>query len=304
VIPYLSAADVFALLRPADAVSAVIAALRDGLDPAAGVARSSVPLAHGDLLVMPAESAAHAGVKLATVAPGNPSRGLPRIAALYAVFDAETLQPTALIDGTALTALRTPAVSMAAVSALLPPAPRVVVFGAGPQGAGHVATLAEAVEPVSVTVVNRTGVLPAPGVLPASAVVCRAGTPEVEAALQAADVVVCATTARVPLFESALLRETAIVIAVGSHEAGAREVDGALVTRATVIVEDRATALRECGDVVLAIAEGAPDDLLPMSDVVRGVARIPGGRPVLFKGSGMSWQDLVIAEALLARMAP
>ncbi|MDP9794821.1 hypothetical protein J2S43_003333 [Catenuloplanes nepalensis] len=55
-IPYISASDVVRLLGPAGAVAAVSSALRDGLDPAAGVARSSVPLAHGDLLLMPAES--------------------------------------------------------------------------------------------------------------------------------------------------------------------------------------------------------------------------------------------------------
>ncbi|WP_033344179.1 ornithine cyclodeaminase family protein [Catenuloplanes japonicus] len=297
-IPYLSADEVFARLRPADAVAAVLSALRDGLDPAAGVPRSAVPLAHGDLLLMPAESARHAGVKLATVAPDNPSRGLPRIAALYALFDAETLQPKAVIDGTALTTLRTPAVSVAAVHPFLPGAPRVVVFGGGPQAAGHVATLADVVEPASVTVVTRGGVAHA---FPPGTISLRAGSPEVGDALRAADVVVCATTARTPLFDSALLPDSAIVVAVGSHEPDAREVDAALCARATVIVEDRATALRECGDLVMAIAEGAltPERLLPMADVVRGAVPVPSGRPVLFKGSGMSWQDLVVAEALL-----
>ena len=74
--------------------------------------------------------------------------------------------------------------------------------------------------------------------------------------LRAADVVVCATTARTPLFDSTLLTDDVIVIAIGSHEPDARELDGALMGRAQVVVEDVATALRECGDVVLAIADG------------------------------------------------
>ncbi|GAB7037027.1 MULTISPECIES: hypothetical protein [Catenuloplanes] len=55
--------------------------------------------------------------------------------------------------------------------------------------------------------------------------------------------------------------------------------------------------------VITAIAEGtlSPDRLVPMRDVILGRTPIPGDRPVLFTGSGMSWQDLVIAEALLAR---
>ena len=121
--------------------------------------------------------------------------------------------------------------------------------------------------------------------------------------LDEAHLVVCATTARTPLFDSQLLGDRAIVLAVGSHEAEAREVDAAFCARACVIVEDRQTALRECGDVIQAIAEDAldPDDLVPIRDVARRT-RPPAPEPVFFKGSGMSWQDLVVAEAVLARL--
>ena len=79
--------------------------------------------------------------------------------------------------------------------------------------------------------------------------------------------------------------------------------DGAFCARACVVVEDRRTALREGGDVIQAIAEGAlgPNDLVPLREVARG-ARPAADEPVFFKGSGMSWQDLVVAEAVLARL--
>jgi ornithine cyclodeaminase len=72
-----------------------------------------------------------------------------------------------------------------------------------------------------------------------------------------------------------------------------------------VVVEDVATALREAGDVVLAIDEGplSSDDLVPMRDVVTGAVSPPADRPLVFKSVGMSWQDLVVAEAVLARAA-
>lgn len=91
------------------------------------------------------------------------------------------------------------------------------------------------------------------------------------------------------------------MIAIGSHEPDAREVDGALCRRATVVVEDPATALREAGDVVLGIAEGAldPDELVPMRDVVTGRVELPLDEPLLFKGVGMSWEDLVVASAIV-----
>jgi ornithine cyclodeaminase/alanine dehydrogenase-like protein (mu-crystallin family) len=303
-IPFFDAEQIRRLVPPADAVSAIEAALRGGLDPAAGVARVSVPLPAGELLLMPAWSAAHAGVKLAAVAPGNAALGLPRVNAVYALFDGATLRPAAFLDGTALTTLRTPAVSVAAVRAWLRPRPpRVVVFGAGPQGMGHLAALG-AVTPLSTVdiVVRSPGAVDRTALTGPAVRVLPAGSPEVSEALRAADVVVCATTSRTPLFDSALLPERVVVVAVGAHEPDAREVDGALCRRATVVVEDVATALRECGDVVLAIGEGAltPDRLVPIRDVVRGTTAVGDGA-VLFKGSGMAWQDLVVAEAVLSR---
>jgi ornithine cyclodeaminase/alanine dehydrogenase-like protein (mu-crystallin family) len=103
------------------------------------------------------------------------------------------------------------------------------------------------------------------------------------------------------VFDSELLRDDAVVVAVGSHEPDARELDAALLGRATVVVEDVATALREAGDVVLAIADGtlAWDDLVPMRDVVTGDFVVPTDRPLVFKSVGMSWQDLVIASAVV-----
>ncbi|NEC23729.1 ornithine cyclodeaminase family protein, partial [Streptomyces parvus] len=79
-----------------------------------GVPRAVVPLVHGQGLLMPAEYGGWYGVKVATVAPGNPARGLRRINATYLLHDSATLTPVALLDGVALTALRTPAVSVAA----------------------------------------------------------------------------------------------------------------------------------------------------------------------------------------------
>lgn len=303
---YVDAATIAASLPPEAAVEALLAGLRGDVDPAADVPRSHVPVEQGDLLLMPAQSAGSVGVKLATVAPGNPARGLPRISAAYVLFEAATLRLTNLLDGVALTNLRTPAVSVAAVKPWLDRLDgplRVVAFGGGPQGLGHLQTVAAVHEIAESAVVvrqpDRVGLpesLSRTRVLPVD-------DPSVSGLLGEAHLVVCATTARTPLFDSRLLGDRAIVVAVGSHEAEAREVDAAFCSRACVVVEDRQTALRECGDVVQAIAEGAlgPDDLLPMREVARG-SRAPADEPVFFKGSGMSWQDLVVAEAVLARL--
>ncbi|MET0853919.1 MAG: ornithine cyclodeaminase family protein, partial [Microterricola sp.] len=108
---FVSADEVFASVDFGQAVAAIDAALLAGLDPAAGSPRSIVDVQNGQLLLMPAEGAGFTGVKLASVAPGNPDHGLERIQAVYLLMDSDTLTPLALVDGTAITTLRTPAVS-------------------------------------------------------------------------------------------------------------------------------------------------------------------------------------------------
>jgi ornithine cyclodeaminase/alanine dehydrogenase-like protein (mu-crystallin family) len=284
-----------AALGPAAAVQAITDALRGGLDPATDPARVSVDLANGQFLLMPSQTPAAAGVKVVTVAPDNPNRGLPRIQAAYLLFDQDTLAPRAILDGSALTTLRTPAVSVAAVLDRLPDrALRVAVIGAGPQAVGHVSTLA-AVRPLE----DATYLVRDPSRTPFDAVAL--GSPQADEVLRSADVVVCATSARSPVFDSALLRDDAVVVAVGSHEPDARELDAPLLGRASVVVEDVAAALREAGDVILAIADRTlePADLLPMRDVVTGAVDVPTDRPLVFKSVGMGWQDLVVAAAVL-----
>jgi ornithine cyclodeaminase/alanine dehydrogenase-like protein (mu-crystallin family) len=300
-VRYVDAAAV-AALGPAAAVDAVRDALLAGLDPAADPPRVPVDLDTGQFLLMPSQAGSldspdtgAAGVKVVTVAPANPARGLPRIQAVYLLFDRETLTLRAILDGTALTTLRTAAVSVAAVRGHLPDRPlRLVVVGAGPQAVAHAATMS-AVHRVE----RSTYLVREPGRAPAGALAL--GTPAAEEALRGADVVVCATSARTPVLDSALLRDDVVVVAVGSHEPDARELDAALLARSTVVVEDGATALREAGDVVMAIAEGAltADELVPLKDLVAGTSVAPPGRPLVFKSVGMSWQDLVVARAVL-----
>lgn len=270
----ISAGQVLGLGFPR-AVEALRAALAGGLDPEAEPARSRVGLGGGEVLVMPSGDERIAGIKLVGIAPGNPARGLPRIHGTYVLFDAPTLVPRAILDGAALTALRTPAVSALGVDLVAPPqARKLVVFGKGPQAYGHVEAI-KAVRPIdSVRLIGRDE--------------------DGRAAVAAADIVACCTTAREPLFDGRLLKDDAVVVAVGSHEPDAREVDTETVRRCGALVESRASAVREAGDLILAgVTE---DELVTFADLVRGTTP---ARPRLIKTVGMGWEDLVIADAVV-----
>ncbi len=124
------------------------------------------------------------------------------------------------------------------------------------------------------------------------------GTPD---AVSAADIVACATTAREPLFDGSLLPPSACAVAVGSHDPTARELDDVVFHRAVrVVVETAAVALREAGDVVLAVRSEtvAANDLIDIAEVVH---LSPANVRSVFKSVGMGWQDLVVAGAAHAR---
>ena len=106
----IGAEELRARLPMAAAVDALDEAFRT-LDPEAGPLRTEVETPRGSLLLMPAFGERGVGVKLVTLTPANPGRGLPFIHASYVLFDPETQSPEAILDGTALTALRTAAVS-------------------------------------------------------------------------------------------------------------------------------------------------------------------------------------------------
>jgi ornithine cyclodeaminase/alanine dehydrogenase-like protein (mu-crystallin family) len=299
--PWIGADEVFSRLGFGAAVRAVQEALRSGLDPAADFPRDVLDVASGQLLVMPSETRDFVGVKLATVAPGNPALGKARIQGVYVLMDATTLSPVALLDGTAITTLRTPAVSAAAADALAPEdVAHLVVFGAGPQAWGHVAALRTVRTVARVSIVGRSERRAADLVarLRASGVRAEVGTVD---AVRGAQLVVCATTALQPLFDGAMVGADACVVAVGSHQPAVRELDSGLMARSQVVVEDAAVALREAGDVVIPVEEGVlgPESLVALRGIVAGTAAVDRSRPRVFKSSGMSWEDLVIAAAVV-----
>ena len=305
-LPWFTAADMASRVPISTAIAAIEAVLKNGHDPAIDVPRTFVDTAHGQLIMMSAESDSRIGVKIASVAPKNPNRDLPRIQAIYLLMDSETMTPLALFDGAALTTLRTSAVSTLAAKYLSREnATQFLLFGSGPQARGHLDAMRLIRTITHVTIVVKTQ----PNAEALSRYVASLGlearvllagdVPMVDQAVASADLIVCATTSVSPVFDGRQVSNGACIIAIGSHEPRVREVDGILVGRSTVIVEDQATALRESGDIIMAIEEGlfSSSSIFSIRDLVRDSSRvIDHSRPSLFKSSGMAWEDLAVAE--------
>jgi len=293
-------------LRARLSMEAAIDALEEAfraLAHASGPLRTHVETPAGTLLLMPAFADAGVGVKLVSLTPSNPERGLPFIHASYVLFDAETQAPEAVLDGSALTALRTAAVSGLATRFLSrEDAHRLVIFGAGVQARSHLEAMC-AMRPVTdLVIVSRS-----PG--PAEALVeeglrrgltARRGEP---ATVGEADLVCTCTTAEEPLFEGSSLPPGAHVNAVGSYRPENREVDTETVRRARVVVETREVALAEAGDLLIPMQEGvieAGHIVADLGETVRGAAARRSPEDVtLFKSVGMAFEDLIVARAVV-----
>ena len=314
-LPYFDADAVRRALPLGRAVAAVEGALRAGLDPEDDDPRLHSPAPGGEFLLMPARGAEFTGLKALTVAPGNPARGLEKIQGVYVLFSSDTLAPLAIMDGASLTAIRTPAVTLAAVRALaaaapageeLPERPRVLVFGAGTQAAGHIRAARAVLPDARFSVVGRRPerVAALVAALPEARIADRGR--DADAAVARADVILCTTTSSTPLFDGSLVRPGAIVAAVGTHGRELRELDDALVARSDLAVEGRASARRENGNLAAALTDADWDARPPanLRELVLGLARRTPGRPACYTGVGMSWEDLVCAAAVYAGGAP
>lgn len=300
-LPFIDAATLTRLLPPAAAVAALEEALRGGLDPEADQPRLFSPLRAGEFLLMPAQSARYAGIKVATVAPGNPAKGHPKIQGTYLLLDGDTLTPLAALDGAELTLIRTPAVTTLAIKHLLAvrgaeSAGTLAVIGTSLQAERHVEAIHAVCGIDDLTVIGRRreAAEAMASRWAGRGLTARVGDP---ADVAGADVVVCATSSATPVIDGTLVPNSAIVAAIGSHGLDAREIDETLARRAAVVVEGVESALRESGDLIPARSaqEWRERGLTGLSGLVNGNFRPAADVPLLYTGVGMSWEDIVVA---------
>jgi ornithine cyclodeaminase/alanine dehydrogenase-like protein (mu-crystallin family) len=305
---WLNEQDVRAVLSPAELIEPVENALVDfSAGRVAQPVRTAIEIADRSFFaVMPALYRAQEalGAKLVTVVPSNAGRGIHTHQAAIALFDPETGELTALLDGRYITEVRTAAASAVSVRHLArKEATTLAILGTGVQAASHFQALCgdrlfRTVRVWSPTVEHRERF--------AAERLCVHATATAEEAVRGADVVVLATSSVTPAIASEWVADGAHVIAIGACRPSQREIDPALTARAALFVDSRAAALQESGDVVQGIAEGRFTADHIRGELGEAAGGACGGRRsadevTLYKSLGLAVEDVAAAAVAFRR---
>jgi alanine dehydrogenase len=301
---WLSESDVRAVLSPAELIDAMESALA-GLSAGRVVQPVRTAFELGDrtfFALMPAFDRERAilGAKLVSVVPANFAKGIPTHLAAISLFDAVTGELAAVMDGRYITEVRTAAASAVSVRYLArADASVLAILGSGVQARSHLEAL-----PLVRSFTEIRAWSPTTDHLhrfvEEAAVPVRAAR-SAEEAVRGADVVVLATNSVTSAIESAWVAPGAHVIAMGACRPTQQEVDPHLVARSYLVVDSRAAALEESGDIVLPIRQGlftADHVRAELGEIVNGgkPGRTSSDQVTLFKSLGQAIEDLVAAD--------
>jgi ornithine cyclodeaminase len=256
--------------------------------------------------LMPAHRAGDAplfSLKEIVVTPGNSARGLDPHQGAVLLHDGETGVLQAVANASAITEIRTAAVSAVATKLLArPDARRVAILGAGVQGHSHAVAMRAVLDDAELRIWSRTPAHAEALALEAHAVVCSTA----EEALDGAEVVCTCTSSRDPIVRREWLAPGAHVNSVGSSIPSARELDADVVSAASLFVDRRESTVNESGDYLAAVEEVGigPDHIrAELGELLVGAhpGRRDEGELTLFKSLGLAVEDLAAAALCVAR---
>lgn len=277
--------------------------------------RSRLPILPHDgvTLLMPAfvnDSKSQAlTIKVVSIFSRNPEQNLPLIFATVFVMEASTGKPIALLEGSALTAIRTGAGSGLATEILSRPESRVVaIFGAGAQGRTQLEAMCTVRTIEQVWIYDRNqdraesfaSEMASMGSIPNDIRIAKTSTQ----AIQEADIICAATTSTSPVFDDGQLKPGVHINAIGSFMPEMQEIPTKTIKRARIIVDSLSATLAETGDFVIPIKLGE----IKIEDINTELGEIILGRKsgrkipdeiTLFKSVGIAVQDAMAAQAAL-----
>jgi ornithine cyclodeaminase/alanine dehydrogenase-like protein (mu-crystallin family) len=244
--------------------------------------------------IMPAVAEDAMGAKLVCFFPKNAGSKVPTHLAMIALFEPETGQPLAFLDGRLITEMRTAAVSAAVTKYLAPDNSRVLaLLGSGVQALAHLQALRHVRHFDEVRVWSRT-----PDHAQRFAAQHGAKVMGLEAAVRGADVIVTATNALEPFLKGEWLKQGAHLNAVGSPRPTWRELDDDAMQN-TLIVDSREAALKEAGDVILSKATIFAE----AGEVFAGLKVPQRSATTVFKSVGIAVEDIATARLVYDAVA-
>jgi len=326
--------EVLGYARCADAMRTALAARARGevFQPLRSVLRPDG--AAGFMGLMPSYQPGPAGgygLKAICVTPGNPAIGLDSHQGIVLLSSQRTGEPLAVLNASAVTEIRTAAVSAVATSLLArPEADVLAIVGTGVQARSHLMAIAATWPLAEVRIAGSSAVKAAAfaaDVAPAALaeVADQAGTDggtgsgtespptdprsvrvvasdSVRAAVTGAGIVVTATSSPAPVLQAGWLAPGTHVNAVGACLPHTRELDTATVAGAALFADSRESVLAESGDYLLAAADGAigPGHIrAEIGDLLAGLAPGLGRRDAdeitVFESLGLAVEDLAAA---------
>ena len=298
-VPVFSREAVLAAVSPHDAYDAVrdgfVAHHRGDWTMPPKVYVTNYPA--GDFRAMPALGGGHALLKWVTSFPGNPALGLPTVTGLVLLSNAETGALEAVLDASAVTALRTAAAGVVAIDALAGETSSVAVVGCGVNGAETARMLAaRGVAPVvwDVDPGRRASVAEDLGARVADSL----------AHALACDAVITVTPGHEVLYPTGSLRPGQHVSLMGADGPGKAEVAPEELARGRLFCDDWEQASHG-GELTAAVAAGVVtrDDVTTLGAVLAGDAegRREGDETTLFDSTGLAIQDLAVARVAFLR---
>ena len=244
------------------------------------------------------------GMKVVTYFQNNPQHNLPAILATIMLFSAETGKMIAVMDGGYITAIRTACASALATQALAnPETPTLGILGAGVQARAHIQALAQVrkFSKIKIYSPSATSAASIKNDVEKEAGVAIEVARSAEEVVRASDLLVTVTTAKEPIVKADWFKPGVHINAVGSHRPDLREIDGATLARAKVVVDSKEAILTECGDILLALKEQTITEAHIHGEIGEILAGAKPGRTsadeiTLYKSVGIAIQDVATAQ--------
>jgi ornithine cyclodeaminase/alanine dehydrogenase-like protein (mu-crystallin family) len=249
-------------------------------------------------------------LKAVCIFPANPALGLDAHQGIVTLFDGQTGLPSAILNGSAVTAIRTAAVTALATRLLArADATTLAILGSGVQAQAHLRSLmlVRAFTSVRIHSPNHehAASLAAAGAAEFGEAVHFEACVSARDALDGAAVVVTATNSRTPVLERDWLADGAHVNAIGASTPSSRELDVATIAAAELFVDSRESAANEAGEYRLALSEGAIGEdhiRAELGEVAIGAHPGRSGPEAItvFRSLGLAVEDLAAAELAVA----